>query len=95
MERLICIDENVLHALLARVKTLTIAARNLQQKVKPKPDEGWIEGEDVCRILTLSKRTLQTYREKGIIPYTCIGGKIFYRRNDLAIFLDSKTVKNR
>ncbi|WP_195289609.1 helix-turn-helix domain-containing protein [Alistipes finegoldii] len=93
MERLICIEENVLRALLAQVEALAIAARNLQQKVKPKPDEGWIEGEDVCRILTLSKRTLQTYREKGIIPYTCIGGKIFYRRNDIAIFLDSKTVK--
>lgn len=44
---------------------------------------------------SFSKRTLQTYREKGIIPYTCIGGKIFYRKNDLAIFLDSKTVKKR
>lgn len=95
MERLICIEENVLHALLARVEALTIAARNLQQKVKPKSDEGWIEGDDVCRILTLSKRTLQTYREKGIIPYSNIGGKHYYRKNDLATFLDSKTVKKR
>ncbi|MGP1462997.1 helix-turn-helix domain-containing protein [Tannerella sp.] len=37
---------------------------------------------DVCRILSISKRTLQHYRDKGIIPYTQIAGKIFYRLSD-------------
>ena len=38
---------------------------------------------DVCRILNISKRTLQHYRDKGIFPYTQIAGKILYRLSDL------------
>lgn len=38
---------------------------------------------DVCRILNISKRTLQHYRDKGIIPYTQIAGKILYRLSDI------------
>lgn len=38
---------------------------------------------DVCRILNISKRTLQHYRDKGIVPYTQIAGKILYRLSDI------------
>ncbi|MDY6148319.1 MAG: helix-turn-helix domain-containing protein [Porphyromonas sp.] len=38
---------------------------------------------DVCRILNISKQTLQHYRDKGIIPYTQIAGKILYRLSDI------------
>ena len=35
-------------------------------------------GEEVCELLHISKRTLQTLRDEGSIPYTTIGGKILY-----------------
>ena len=38
-------------------------------------DEHYLQGEDVCEMLHISKRTLQTLRDEGAIPYTTIGGK--------------------
>lgn len=29
----------------------------------------WLDNEDVCRLLGISKRTLQTYRDNGTLPY--------------------------
>ena len=43
-----------------------------------------MDSQDVCLLLNVSKRTLQTYRDKKLLPYTSIGGKFFYRENDVA-----------
>lgn len=32
-------------------------------------DEHYLQGEDVCEMLHISKRTLQTLRDEGAIPY--------------------------
>ncbi|WP_418915792.1 helix-turn-helix domain-containing protein [Alistipes ihumii] len=54
-----------------------------------------MDSADVCRLLNITKRTLQSYRDKRILPYTNIGGKFFYRESDVAEYLRSKTVKRR
>jgi DNA-binding transcriptional MerR regulator len=41
----------------------------------------------VCRLLNLSKRALQTYRVKGIIPFSMLGGKVYFRESDIAELL--------
>ncbi|MFQ9071271.1 MAG: helix-turn-helix domain-containing protein [Bacteroides stercoris] len=46
--------------------------------------------EEVCLALNISKRSLQGYREYGIIPYSCIGGKYMYKESDLAKILIQK-----
>lgn len=45
--------------------------------------EIYLTGREVCGRLFVSPRTLQDYREKGIIPYTQIAGKILYRLSDI------------
>lgn len=42
-----------------------------------------LTGREVCERLFVSPRTLQDYRDKGIIPYTQIAGKILYRLSDI------------
>ena len=54
-----------------------------------------MDSQDVCLLLNITKRTLQTYRDKKLLPYTSIGGKFFYRESDVAEYLESKTVKNK
>ena len=49
----------------------------------PCADESYLQGEDVCEMLHISKRTLQTLRDEGAIPYTTIGGKILYPESAL------------
>ena len=43
----------------------------------------WLNNQDVCQILNISKRTLQTYRDNGTIPYSQIGHKMYYKSEDV------------
>ena len=45
--------------------------------------EGYLTGEEVCSQLRLSTRTLQEYRNAGILPFYKIGGKILYKQSDI------------
>ena len=53
-----------------------------------------IDSQDVCLLLNVSKRALQTYRDKRLLPYTSVGGKFFYRESNMAEYLKNKTVKS-
>lgn len=50
--------------------------------------EHFLTGKEVCERLYISPRTLQDYRDKGIIPYTQFAGKILYKASDLERLLD-------
>lgn len=39
--------------------------------------------KEVAYLLKVSRRTLQDYRNNGILPYTQVGGKILYRASDI------------
>ena len=45
--------------------------------------EDWIDNQDVMQILHISPRTLQTLRSNGMLPFSRIGNKLYYRRQDL------------
>ena len=39
---------------------------------------GWLDHQDVCLKLKISKRTLQTLRDNGTLAYTKIGNRTYY-----------------
>jgi len=43
----------------------------------------WLDYQEVCMMLNISKRTLQTYRDNGIIPYSQINHKMYYKPEDV------------
>lgn len=43
----------------------------------------WLSSERVCKVLYISNRTLQNYRDSGILPYSKVGGKIYLNMNDI------------
>ncbi|MGC3978289.1 MAG: helix-turn-helix domain-containing protein [Paludibacteraceae bacterium] len=47
------------------------------------PLEDWLDNQDVMQILHISPRTLQTLRSNGILPFSRIGNKLYYRRSDI------------
>lgn len=53
-------------------------------KNRDKSLQEWLDNQDVCRILNISKRTLQTYRDNGTIPYTRIEHKMYYKACDIS-----------
>ncbi|WP_225321262.1 helix-turn-helix domain-containing protein [Rhizosphaericola mali] len=54
----------------------------LQEKKYPIERE-WIKSNEIKKILGISHGTLQTLRNNGSIPFTKIGGVIFYSREEL------------
>ena len=45
--------------------------------------EHFLTGKEVCERLYISPRTLQDYRDRGIIPYTQFAGKILSKESEI------------
>lgn len=58
-------------------------------------NEEWLDGKAVCHLLHISSRTLQTYRTTGLISYSQIGRKIYYKVSDIQDHLERNYVKSR
>ena len=43
----------------------------------------WLHNGDVYRLLNISKRTLQHYRDTSVLPFAQIGHKCYYKREDV------------
>ena len=43
----------------------------------------WLDNQDVCQILTISPRTLQTLRQNGTLAYSQIEHKVYYKPEDV------------
>ena len=57
-----------------------------------RPADKWMAGKEVLSMLFIGERTLQRWRSKGIIPYSRIGNKIYYRLGDIEALLKSRMV---
>ncbi len=49
----------------------------------------WLDAQDVCMALNISKRKLQTYRNSGRLSYTKIGKKYYYNKTDVEHLIES------
>lgn len=49
----------------------------------PQPPQRWLKSHQVRRLLTISPGTLQHLRVNGTLPFTKVGGVLFYDRQDI------------
>lgn len=52
------------------------------------PAEAFIDNEEFLKLMKVSRRTGQTWRDDGIISFSQIGSKIYYRMSDVQKLLD-------
>ena len=43
----------------------------------------WLDNQDVCQMLNISPRTLQTLRDNGMLAYSQINRKVYYKLEDV------------
>lgn len=67
---------------------------NQNKRSQPLTDT-WLDIQDVCLLLKISKRTLQAYRDNRILPFSQISGKIYFKASDIEEHLISHYVKAR
>lgn len=56
--------------------------------------EKYLTNQDVSKLLNLSTRTLQDWRDNGVISYIQISGKILYRQSDILKLLEDNYEKS-
>jgi len=65
-------------------------ASNMNQKSKENPlTDTWLDLQEACQLLKISKRTLQTYRDNGTLPFSQVGGKIYFKASDIEHHLEN------
>jgi excisionase family DNA binding protein len=52
--------------------------------------ERYLTSEELCSILKISRRTLQDYRNNGILPFIQLPGKILFRESDIRKVLEGR-----
>lgn len=63
--------------------------KNALKEKEDSPKVFFIDNQQFLKMMNISKRTAQTWRDEGIISFSQIGGKIYYRLSDVQKLLDS------
>ena len=66
----------------------------IKGKAKEEVEAQWIESEEARKMLGVSSKTWQTYRDSRVIPFSQFGRKIYVRKGDIEAFLQSNLIKN-
>jgi hypothetical protein len=83
--QVITIESEAFQQIVTRLEA--ISTKLNQQKDTTPLSDVWMDNQDVCALLHISKRTLQHYRDSGMIPFSQIGAKIYYKASDVDQFL--------
>ena len=71
-------------AFFSSLEDLSKRVEKIRDNNKPSLDgERYYTDKELAVKLKVSRRSLQDYRNNGILPYTQVGGKILYRASDI------------
>lgn len=80
-------------------ETITDELKELKGLLTKKADEEvgsqWVESAEARKMLGVSQKTWQTYRDERRIPFSQFGRKIYVRRADLNSFMESHYISAR
>lgn len=86
------IPQSFLNKIEARMENLENILRN---KSEQEINSQWIESVKIPKLLGISQKTWQTYRDKRLIPFSQIGSKIFVKRADLDKFMKDHYIESK
>ena len=87
----VAIEKSVYEQLLSSIKKAAMEIRAIAEECSINSE--WVENGELAEILGLSKRQLQGYRERGILGFSTIGRKIYYRRAEVEKLIKINTIK--
>ncbi|MFR9498089.1 MAG: helix-turn-helix domain-containing protein [Rikenellaceae bacterium] len=83
------LEKSAFETLMHRMERFAEKIERLCDNLGDKHLKRWLDNQDVCEILNIKARTLQTYRDSGKIAFSQIGHKIYYRPDDVLKLLKS------
>ncbi|WP_026712946.1 helix-turn-helix domain-containing protein [Flavobacterium daejeonense] len=86
----IAIQKSALDGMTNELRQLLEMTENVTQKYIPVfKEEKWLDNQEVCLMMNITKRTLQTYKEKGLLPYSKLNRKNYYKLTDVRALLEA------
>ena len=89
----VAIEKSEYEQLLDSIKKAATEIRAIAEEYSINSE--WVENSELAEILGLSKRQLQGYRERGILGFSTIGRKIYYRRAEVERLIKINTIKGK
>ena len=80
---IVSIERKTFEEMVAKFDRLVHRMEAICQRHGEKKMSEWMDNQDVCQMLNISPRTLQTLRDNGTLAYSQISHKIFYRPEDV------------
>ena len=77
------IDAKTFEAMLSKFESFAKRMENLCRLHGDKDMSEWLDNQEVCLLLNISPRTLQTLRDNGTLAYTQISHKTYYKPKDV------------
>ena len=80
---IVSIEKRTFEAMVSRFIRFVSRMEVICQRHGEKRMSEWMDNQDVCRMLNISPRTLQTLRDNGTLAYSQINHKTYYRSEDV------------
>ena len=69
------------------LKKIDEVKTSLDEKQK-NPKDVFVDNQEFLQLMNISKRTAQTWRDEGVVSFSQIGSKIYYRMSDIEKLLE-------
>lgn len=79
----VIMEEEALKTLTAKVEDMRQDIKMLLSKMTSHSSDNWVDNQDAMRLLGVSLRTMQKYRDSGFIGFSKFGKKIYYKVSDI------------
>lgn len=60
----------------------------LEVKQRNNPEQVFFDNQEFIQVMNISKRTAQAWRDTGMIAFSQVGSKMYYRLSDILKMLD-------
>ena len=79
----ISIERSTYEELLTSFNSFVLQMKAMAGRGTDKRLGEWLDNQDVCQILNISPRTLQTFRDNGTLAFSQINHKVYYKPEDV------------
>ena len=79
----ISIERSTYEELLTSFNSFVAQMKAMASRGNDKKLGEWLDNQDVCQILNISPRTLQTLRDNGTLAFSQINHKVYYKPEDV------------
>ena len=83
----VSIERSTYEELLTSFNSFVTKMKEMASRGNDKRLDNWLDNQDVCQMLNISPRTLQTLRDNGTLAYSQINRKVYYKPEDVECIL--------